>query len=185
MKKALLVLLTVTMILSAVSCSEKSSAMRKEESGSVTDVIEDRAAEYDAGSEDEALDSKNNKENSSSKKKSGKADVDLTSLSSTMVYGEVYDMMVSPEDYVGKTIKMGGECYIFRDDSTGNVYYSCIIQDATACCSQGIEFILDDGYDMPDDYPEKGDYVVIEGVFDTYYEGERQYCTLRDAEWLN
>ena len=36
-------------------------------------------------------------------------DVDLTRLSSTMVYSEVYNMMNAPGDYIGKTIKMTGQ----------------------------------------------------------------------------
>ena len=35
-------------------------------------------------------------------------DADLTRLSSTMVYSEVYNMMYTPGDYIGKTIKMTG-----------------------------------------------------------------------------
>ena len=31
-----------------------------------------------------------------------KCDVDLTLLSSTMVYSEVYNMMVDPDSYIGK-----------------------------------------------------------------------------------
>ena len=38
----------------------------------------------------------------------GKVDVDLTALSSTMVYSEVFNMLNTPENYVGKTIKMTG-----------------------------------------------------------------------------
>ncbi|MBR3305577.1 MAG: hypothetical protein IKI74_07115 [Christensenellaceae bacterium] len=185
MKKTLLIILAVLMMICTASCYEKSASARKKDTVSVSDVLEEKTGSEDDVADGTGVTGEGTAVNKIPVKKSGNADVDLTALSSTMVYGEVYDMMVSPEDYVGKTIKMGGECYIFKDDSTGNVYYSCIIQDATACCSQGIEFILDDGYDMPGDYPEKGDYVVIEGVFDTYYEGEQQYCTLRDAEWLN
>lgn len=33
-------------------------------------------------------------------------DVDLTQLSSTMIYAEVYNMMVTPDEYVGKTVRM-------------------------------------------------------------------------------
>ena len=32
-------------------------------------------------------------------------------LSSTMVYSEVYNMMVDPESYIGKTVKMDGSTY--------------------------------------------------------------------------
>ena len=33
---------------------------------------------------------------------SGDVDLDLTKLSATMVYSEIYNMMVSPDKYVGK-----------------------------------------------------------------------------------
>ena len=35
-------------------------------------------------------------------------DVDLTALSSTMVYAEVYNMITAPEQYRGKVVKMEG-----------------------------------------------------------------------------
>lgn len=108
-------------------------------------------------------------------------DVDLTTLSSTMVYAEVYHMMVQPQDYIGKTIKMNGLFSSYHDEETGKDYFACIILDATACCSQGIEFVLTDDYTYPDDYPEEGGEICVSGVFDTYQEGDYTYCTLRDA----
>ena len=69
----------------------------------------------------------------------------------------------------------------FHDESSDKYYFACIISDATACCSQGIEFVLTDGYSYPDDYPEEGGDVCVVGVFDTYQEGGYTYCTLRNA----
>ena len=109
-------------------------------------------------------------------------DVDLTALSSTMVYSEVYNMMASPEQYVGKTIKMNGLFTAFHDPETEKNYFTCIIKDATACCSQGIEFELKDDYSYPEDYPQEGEDVTVKGVFDTYIEGQYRYCTLREAD---
>ena len=111
-------------------------------------------------------------------------DVDLTALSSTMVYSEVYNMMTTPDDYLGKKIKMKGAFSYFKDENTGNEYFTCIIQDATACCAQGIEFVLDGDHKYPDDYPELLTEVTIEGVFDTYMEGQYRYCTLRNAKLI-
>ena len=108
-------------------------------------------------------------------------DIDLTILSSTLVYSEVYNMMALPEEYIGKTIRMEGLFSYYHDDTTGKDYFACIIQDATACCAQGIEFELEGEHTYPDDYPEEGTIVKVEGVFDTYMEGENKYCTLRDA----
>ena len=63
-------------------------------------------------------------------------DVDLTQLSSTMVYAEVYNMMTSPETYIGKIVKMDGTFAYYHDKTTDQYYFACLIQDATACCSQ-------------------------------------------------
>ncbi|MCR4778807.1 MAG: hypothetical protein K5858_08180 [Lachnospiraceae bacterium] len=107
-------------------------------------------------------------------------DVDLTALSSTMVYAEVYSMATSPEDYLGKTIKMEGTCYTVTDIVTGKTYYACIVQDATACCAQGIEFDLAEDK-LSGDYPKDGDTVCVVGTFGTYEEAGNTYCTLKDA----
>ena len=108
-------------------------------------------------------------------------DVDLTQLSSTMVYAEVYNMMIAPDNYVGKTVKMKGMFSTYNDEATNQNYYACIIADATACCSQGIEFVLTDDYKYPDDYPEEAEDICVIGVFDTYQQDGITYCTLRDA----
>ncbi|MCR5212003.1 MAG: hypothetical protein K6C41_05575 [Lachnospiraceae bacterium] len=111
-------------------------------------------------------------------------DVDLTLLSSTMVYSEVYNMMVSPEDYIGKTVKMKGAFAHYHDEATDNHYFACIIKDATACCAQGIEFVLTDDYVYPDDYPQVDEEICVVGVFNMYQEGNYTYCTLRNATLL-
>jgi len=108
-------------------------------------------------------------------------DIDLTELSATMVYAEVYNMMTSPESYVGKTVKMGGTFASYHDEASGNDYFACIVADATACCAQGIEFTLKGDYSYPDDYPEEGGDICVVGVFETYEEGDNTYCRIRDA----
>ena len=108
-------------------------------------------------------------------------DLDLTTMSSTMIYSEVYNIMCYPDDYREKCIKMSGTCSIFEDLTTGQLYYACIIQDATQCCQQGIEFNLQDSYIYPDDYPENGEEVTVVGIFETYAEDGVLYCRLRDA----
>jgi hypothetical protein len=111
--------------------------------------------------------------------------IDLTIMSSTVVYAEVYNMMYYPEKYVGKTIKMTGLYDDYYDEATAKRYHACIIMDATAWCAQGIEFILTDDYEYPSDYPEEADDITVEGVFDIYTEESGDYCTLRNARLLN
>ena len=111
----------------------------------------------------------------------GGLDVDLTKMSSTMVYSEVYNMMAMPDDYLGKTVRMTGTFAAYPGD--GRNYYVCYIADAAACCQQGMEFVLDGDYVYPEDYPEEGTVITVTGVFDTYYENEyMRYCQLIDAE---
>lgn len=110
-------------------------------------------------------------------------DVDLTTLSATLVYSEVYNMMTNPSSYEGKVVKMKGLFSLYQDEATGNEYYACIIQDATACCAQGIEFKPETAV-YPDDFPNVGEEVMVVGVFDTYMEGEYLYCTLKNARLL-
>ena len=111
-------------------------------------------------------------------------DVDLTAMSGTMVYSEVYNMMCNPSDYVGKSVKMRGEFNVFSNNETGKTYYACIIKDATACCAQGVEFIASAKYSFPKDYPQDGEDITVTGIFSTYTEGDTLYCTLKDSEIL-
>lgn len=106
-------------------------------------------------------------------------DLDLTVLGSTMVYAKVYDMMQYSSSYLGKTIRMRGQFAVAEGKDRN--YYACLIADATACCSQGIEFVLPENYNYPRDYPALGSEITVVGVFDVYSEGNRQYCQLLDA----
>ncbi len=109
------------------------------------------------------------------------SEIDLTVLSATMVYSQVYDMMVDPKKYIGKNVKMSGMYSVFYDELKDKRYHACIISDATACCSQGIEFELTDDYKYPDDYPEEAEDICVSGTFDTYKEDGYDYCVLKDA----
>ena len=107
-------------------------------------------------------------------------DVDLTQLGSTMVYSEVFNMMYAPEDYVGKTVKIEGSFAVY--EGVDRNYYACLIADATACCSQGIEFVWSGDHVYPDDYPELGSTITVTGTFETYMEDGMEFCQLVDAE---
>ena len=106
----------------------------------------------------------------------GKVDVDLTVLSSTMVYSEVYNMLYNdPAYYLGKTVKARGEFSIYQLVTDGvlqpdPVSYACIISDAAACCAEGMEFVLEGNYTDPDDYPELGAEITVIGEFQSYEE---------------
>lgn len=110
-------------------------------------------------------------------------DVDLAALNSTMVYAEVYNMMTEPDAYIGKKVRMKGAFAVYLDEATNQYYYAAVISDATACCSQGLEFVLDGDYSYPEDYPEIGDEITVVGELQTYSDGEYQYCNLVHAKF--
>ena len=109
-------------------------------------------------------------------------DLDLSVLSGTVVYSQVYDMMMQPEQYLGRTVRMKGNFSYFQDPQTQNEYFSVIIADATACCAQGIEFVWAGGHRYPDDYPPLDTELTVTGVFGTYDENGYTYLQLTDAE---
>ena len=206
MKKRITTILCLALILAMAGCGNSATANKpvSNQPAGVKDVLEQGMAEADDNMADDTSQSAENDtqnrqniedpetqapepslEPDTDPIPAGSADgvdVDLTALSSTMVYSEVFNMMASPEQYIGKTVKMDGLFAYYHDEATGNDYYACIIQDATACCAQGIEFVLTDNYVYPDDYPEVDEEICVIGVFDTYREGDYIYCTLRDAE---
>lgn len=112
-------------------------------------------------------------------------DVDLTVMNSDMVYATVYQMLMDPDSYIGKKIKIDGPYYSTLYEDTGVRYHFVIIEDATACCQQGMEFIWDDGSHVyPDDYPADETRVSVIGTFETYKDNpddQYQYCHLVDA----
>ena len=114
-------------------------------------------------------------------------DVDLTVLSSTMVYSEVYNMLYyDQESYYGKTVKANGIFDIYQMVVDGvtqpaPVAYACIIADATACCAEGMEFVLEGDYTYPDDYPELGAEITVIGEFQSYEENGMTWYHLVNA----
>ena len=112
-------------------------------------------------------------------------DYDLTTMSKSMVYATVYQLMIDPDSYRGKTFRIMGDYYASYYEATGKYYHYCVIQDATACCAQGLEFVWGDGSHVyPDEYPAENTSIVVQGVFETYTEDDNpqvQYCRLVDA----
>lgn len=104
-----------------------------------------------------------------------KVDIDLTGFSANMLYAELYNMGISPEDYKGKIIKLTGEFAHFPKDvdENGNPtsdeeIFVCIISDAMACCATGIEFIPEKGSSFWANYPEEGSKITVTGLCDIF-----------------
>ncbi len=97
-----------------------------------------------------------------------KVDVDITRMSPTFVYAQVFNMLISPEEYEGKLVRIKGKFYVFTyEDENGEIQnsFSCIVQDATACCAQGLAFRLSGKHEYPEDYPSVNDEIIVQGRF--------------------
>ncbi|MCL1794783.1 MAG: hypothetical protein FWG34_13050 [Oscillospiraceae bacterium] len=100
--------------------------------------------------------------------------VDLTEISDTMVIAQVYDMIQYPDDYMGKTIKIGGLYYTEYNENTEKRKHYLIYD---GCC-QTMEFIWNGEHDYPKDYPEDYKYIEVSGVFGVYEESGWIHCYL-------
>ncbi len=109
-------------------------------------------------------------------------DLDLTQISGTVVYSQVYDMMMNPNGYMGQKIKMKGNFSYFQDPETKQEYFATVIADATACCAQGIEFVWKGNHTYPQDYPPLDTEITVTGTFSTYNESGNMYVQLVDAD---
>ena len=186
MKKTLIIVLILLFTLTG--CSSTSTGRTSSNIKNVEDVLKEKTEEKNEPKEPNKPSSSENKPNNTGLQY-GNVDIDLTKLSSTIVYSEVYNMVTNPDEITGKTIRMSGYFAVYHDPETDKYYFACIIPDATACCAQGIEFILEGDYSYPDDYPAEGQIITVAGIFDTYAEyyqsGDttyRQvYSTLRKA----
>ncbi|WP_329380041.1 hypothetical protein [Anaerofustis butyriciformans] len=167
MKKLIMILMCIMISVSLISCKNEEEVSQSTSQNNLQN------------SEENIID-----ENKEKEKEKDNEIIDLTKLSSTMVYSEVYNIMVNPDDYVGKTLIMKGQFTVYHDEKKDKNYYSCIIQDATACCAQGIEFVLAGDYEYPQDYPKEGEEITVMGEFIRYSEGKHVYCTLKDAKLL-
>ena len=153
MKRFFCLMIAALMLLSLAACGS-------DQGGSTSSAPASSAAVNETAA---ATDSSENKDVSADG-----IDVDLSNMSSTMVYSEVLNMQKTPEKYLGKTVKMKGPFNV--TEANGNRYFACIIKDATACCSTGIEFDWAGDHSYPDDYPKQNTEITVIGTFTTYKE---------------
>ena len=182
MKQLFCLLLAACMTLSLCACGKDS------EEGAENDVS---SSNEKSSAQTDSIPTPNEQEvpgkSEPSHPSAGKVDVDLTVLSSTMVYSEVYNMLYNdPAHYLGKTVKARGEFSIYQLVTDGvlqpdPVSYACIISDAAACCADGMEFVLEGDYTYPDDYPELGAEITVIGEFQSYEENGMTWYHLVNA----
>ena len=151
--RGILCILSVAMLLCACACAGKEAP-----------AAEDSAAETKAEATTAPI------------------DLDLSAMSGTVVYSQILNMMNDPRPFLNKVIKVAGYYTYFEDTTLGNIYHACMIPDATACCSQGLEFVWAGNHTWPADYPAETTDIVVTGRLEMYEENGSSYLHLVDAE---
>ena len=109
-------------------------------------------------------------------------DLDLSQMSGTIVYAQIYNLQYDPGPYLGKVIRVRGFYQLYMEPGDGNVYYACVVPDATACCMQGMEFVPAEEPEDPEKYIEDCADITVTGRLEIYEENGQQYLHLVDSE---
>lgn len=188
MKRIFCLLLAACMTLSLCACGKDSEKDAGNDTPSSDVEVSAPTESIPAPNEQETPDEQQTPEEPEQTQTSADGvDVDLTVLSSTMVYSEVYNMLYNdPAHYLGKTVKARGEFSIYQLVTDGvlqpdPVSYACIISDAAACCAEGMEFVLEGDLTYPEDYPELGAEITVIGEFQSYEENGMTWYHLVNA----
>ena len=188
MKRLFCLLLAVCMMVSLCACGKGSEKDAGNDTSSSNEKSSASAESIPTPKEQETPDEQQTPEEPEQTQTSADGvEVDLTVLSSTMVYSEVYNMLYNdPAHYLGKTVKAKGTFSIYQLVTDGvlqpdPVAYACIIADATACCAEGMEFVPEGDLTYPEDYPELGAEITVIGEFQSYEENGMTWYHLVNA----
>lgn len=179
MKKIISILLVIIICVLGSSCAKQGDNSGRSGTNNTTKTVDDILSGRTKDTETEAPKQTKGFYDDSLSYYDGKIDIDLTKMTSVMIYSEVLNMVQEPDKHLGQVVKMNGKFTYGEGDD--RYYFACVIPDATQCCSQGIEFILKNDRSFPDQYPTVGEDITVVGVFDKYFEGEYLYCQLIDA----
>ena len=96
-----------------------------------------------------------------------KVDYDLSDYNFTMISSFFFQMLIEPETYENKTFKIKGKFQTFdnEEDPSALPYFSVIMNDATMCCQEGIDFVWQGDHKWPADYPEQDQEITIIGKY--------------------
>ncbi|MBQ3686437.1 MAG: hypothetical protein II932_01250 [Treponema sp.] len=91
-----------------------------------------------------------------------KFDYDFTKINYYVASGVIFDMMVSPEKYAGKTVKINGQ--FLSDVIDGRRVHAVVLWDMTGCCPSGLNLVPREGMRYPADLPASGNYATFFGT---------------------
>ena len=91
-----------------------------------------------------------------------KVDYDLSNMNYNMLSSVTFDMLIDPDKYKDKTVKMTGQFYseIYEEQR----YYTIIVWDATQCCPAGMDFIPPENMMFPESFLEEESQITVTGI---------------------
>ena len=93
-----------------------------------------------------------------------KINYDFTKMNYNMATGIVFDMMIAPENYKGKTAKIKGQ--FLSEIHEGQRAFAVVVWDATGCCPTGLTIVPLEGKKYPDDFPKEESQVTVAGTLE-------------------
>lgn len=161
MKRRIL-MLTVALFI-ASSCSRKNAPTPKNEAPAMQKESTEKIQE-------EEPEANNRQPENPLKEIPQKIDIDFTKMNYNMAYSIMFEMMVEPEKYKEKTVKISGQFNTTVHDGTR--YFAVINWDLTGCCPTGLNFIPPASMKYPEDFPEKGTEITVTGAMKEAFNGE-------------
>ena len=108
-------------------------------------------------------------------------DYDFTKINYYVASGVLFDMLVSSEKYVGKTVKINGQ--FLSDVYDGRQVMAVVLWDVGGCCPTGLTVVPSDGMRYPADFPESGSFATFCGVMKMCAQGEDDSLCLVVEKW--
>lgn len=108
-------------------------------------------------------------------------DIDLSQANAIVVFSQVSNMYAEPWNYLDAVIRIRGTLD-FYVKANGQECSMVMVQDVTACCGQGLEFVWKNDGTYSNSYPDYGQEVVVTGRFEIYQEDGSSFIHLVDAE---
>ena len=173
MLKTILCILSLAMILCACACAGKEATAAQETATAEAPAVTAPEEKTTEGASAATV--------SEEKTEEAKVDLDLSVMSGTIVYSQVYNMMYDPKPFLNKVIKVAGYYTTFEDTALGTVYHACMIPDAAACCAQGLEFVWAGDHAL-EEYPAETTDITVTGRLEMYVENGASYLHLVDAD---
>lgn len=94
-------------------------------------------------------------------------DHDLSNMNANMIFAEIFNLVLMPDEFIGRTFRMKGNFAVYVNEASGNKYFSIIIPDATQCCQQGIDIICLGDMKYPEEFPKIGSEIMVTGQFNS------------------